>query len=132
MNQVNLLYLSNVIATLLNYPAKDIKSIGLISNFGLIRDLSTGNYTSLYDEFKPSSLDRYKIQKLSESLRNLYDRTTITRGDKSFKNKDFQLTRPIIVAGEESYPNGEKALIDRSCIIYLSQRERELKKILKQ
>lgn len=116
--------LSNVIATLLNYPAKDIKSIGLISNFGLIRDLSTGNYTSLYDEFKPSSLDRYKIQKLSESLRNLYDRTTITRGDKSFKNKDFQLTRPIIVAGEESYPNGEKALIDRSCIIYLSKRER--------
>lgn len=116
--------LSNVIATILNYPAKDIKSIGLISNFGLIRDLSTGNYTSLYDEFKPSSLDRYKIQKLSESLRNLYDRTTITRGDKSFKNKDFQLTRPIIVAGEESYPNGEKALIDRSCIIYLSKRER--------
>lgn len=116
--------LSNVIATILNYPAKDIKSIGLISNFGLIRDLSTGNYTSLYDEFKPSSLDRYKIQKLSESFRNLYDRTTITRGDKSFKNKDFQLTRPIIVAGEESYPNGEKALIDRSCIIYLSKRER--------
>lgn len=116
--------LSNVIATILNYPAKDIKSIGLISNFGIIRDLSTGNYTSLYDEFKPSSLDRYKIQKLSESLRNLYDRTTITRGDKSFKNKDFQLTRPIIVAGEESYPNGEKALIDRSCIIYLSKRER--------
>lgn len=116
--------LSNVIATILNYPAKDIKSIGLISNFGLIRNLSTGNYTSLYDEFKPSSLDRYKIQKLSESLRNLYDRTTITRGDKSFKNKDFQLTRPIIVAGEESYPNGEKALIDRSCIIYLSKRER--------
>ena len=116
--------LSNVIATILNYPAKDIKSIGLISNFGLIKDLSTGNYTSLYDEFKPSSLDRYKLQKLSESFRNLYDRTTITRGDKSFKNKDFQLTRPIIVAGEESYPNGEKALIDRSCIIYLSKRER--------
>jgi len=121
--------LSNVIATILNYPAKDIKSIGLISNFGLIRDLSTGNYTSLYDEFKPSSLDRYKIQKLSESLRNLYDRTTITRGDKSFKNKDFQLTRPIIIAGEESYPNGEKALIDRSCIIYLSKRERTEKNV---
>lgn len=116
--------LSNVIATILNYPSKDIKSIGLISNFGLIRDLSTGNYSSLYDEFKPSSLDKYKIQKLSESLRNLYDRTTITRGDKSFKNRDFQLTRPIIIAGEESYPNGEKALIDRSCIIYLSKRER--------
>ena len=116
--------LSNVIATLLNYPAKEIKSIGLISNFAFIKDLSSGNYTSLYDEFKPSSLDKYKIQKLSESLRNLYDRTTITRGDKSFKNKNFQLTRPIVIAGEESYPNGEKALIERSCIVYLSKRER--------
>ena len=116
--------LSNVIAALLNYPSKEIKSIGLISNFGFIKDLNTGNYTTIYDEFKPSSLDKYKIQKLSESLRNLYDRTTITRGDKSFKNKNFQLTRPIIIAGEESYPNGEKALIERSCIVYLSKRER--------
>ena len=119
--------LTNVIAALLNYPSKDIKSIGLITNFGMIKDLSTGNYPSLYDEFKPSSLDRYKIQKLSESLRNLYDRTTITRGDKNFKNKDFQLTRPIIIAGEESYPNSEKALIERSCIVYLSKRERTAK-----
>ena len=59
----------------------------------------------------------------------MYDRTTITRGDKSFKNKDFQLTRPIVIAGEESYPNGEKALIDRSCIIYLSKRERTEKNV---
>lgn len=116
--------LSNVVAALLNYPLKDIKSIGLITSFALVRDLSNGNYPALYDEFKPSSLDRYKIQKLSESLRNLYDRTTISRGDKSFKTKDFQLTRPIILAGEESYPNAEKALIERSCIVYLSKRER--------
>ena len=119
--------LTNVIAALLNYPSKDIKSIGLITNFGMIKDLSTGNYPSLYDEFKPSSLDKYKIQKISESLRNLYDRTTITRGDKSFKNRDFQLTRPIVIAGEESYPNSEKALIERSCIVYLSKRERTAK-----
>lgn len=119
--------LANVIAAILNFPIKDIKSIGLISNFGLIKDLSTGNYPSLYDEFKPSSLDRYKIQKLSESFRNLYDRTTITRGDKSFKNRDFQLTRPLIIAGEESYPNSEKALIERSCIVYLSRNERTAK-----
>lgn len=116
--------LSNVVAAILNYPLKDIKSIGLITSFAFVRDLSNGNYPALYDEFKPSSLDRYKIQKLSESLRNLYDRTTISRGDKSFTTKDFRLTRPIILAGEESYPNSEKALIERSCIVYLSRRER--------
>lgn len=116
--------LSNIIATILNYPSKDIKSIGLISNAGLTTDLSSGNYTSLYDEFKPSSLDKYKIQKLSEYLRNLYDKTTVTKGSKTFENKDFQLTRPVIMAGEESYPNNEKALIERSCIVYLSKEER--------
>lgn len=116
--------LSNVVAAILNYPSKDIKSIGLITAFALVKDLSNGNYPSLFDEFKPSALDRYKVQKLSENFRNLYDRTTISRGDKSFKTKDFQLTRPIIIAGEESYPNAEKALIERSAIVYLSRRER--------
>ncbi|MBU3208708.1 DNA primase [Clostridium algidicarnis] len=117
--------LENVIAPILNYPKKDIRSIGLITPFALIKGLSDGNYSMLFDEFKPSSLDRYKVAKISEMLRNLYDRATISRGDKSLKSRDFQLNRPLIMAGEESYPNQEKALIERSCIIYLSKRERK-------
>lgn len=117
--------LTNVVAPLLNYPLKEIKSIGLITSFALIKELSTGNYTSIFDEFKPSSLDKYKIQKLSETLRNSYDRVSISRGDKSLKTKEFQLSRPLIMAGEESYPNSETALIERSCIVYLSKRERK-------
>ncbi|WP_041711642.1 CHC2 zinc finger domain-containing protein [Clostridium pasteurianum] len=119
--------LENVIAPILNYPKRDIKSIGLITPFALIKGLSDGNYPMLFDEFKPSSLGRYKVAKLSETLRNLYDRATISRGDKSFKSKDFQLNRPLVLVGEESYPNQEKALIERSCIVYLSKREREQK-----
>ncbi|MDF2804744.1 MAG: primase, partial [Anaerocolumna sp.] len=99
--------LENVIAPILNYPKRDIKSIGLITPFALIKGLSDGNYPMLFDEFKPSSLDRYKIAKLSETLRNLYDRATISRGDKSFKSKDFQLNRPLVLVG-----------------VYLSKRER--------
>lgn len=116
--------LENVIAPILNYPKRDIRSIGLITPFALIKGLSDGNYSMLFDEFKPSSLDRYKIAKLSETLRNLYDRATISRGDKSFRTKDFQLNRPLILVGEESYPNQEKALIERSCIVYLAKKER--------
>lgn len=116
--------LENVIAPILNYPKKDIKSIGLISNFALMKSLSDGNYSALFDEFKPSMMDRYKIGNISETLRNLYDRTTISKGNKSLKTTEFNLGRPIILAGEESYPNQEKALIERSCIIYLSRRER--------
>lgn len=116
--------LENVIAPILNYPKKDIKSIGLISNFALMKSLSDGNYSALFDEFKPSMMDKYKIGNISETLRNLYDRTTISKGNKSLKTTEFNLGRPIILAGEESYPNQEKALIERSCIIYLSRRER--------
>ena len=116
--------LSNVIGQLLNYPVKDIKSIGLITPFAFTKDLTSGNYTTLYDEFKPSCLDKYKIQKLSETLRNLYDRSKVLRGDKSLNTKEFQFSRPIILAGEETYPNSEKALMERSAIVYLSRHER--------
>lgn len=116
--------LENVIAPILNYPKKDIKSIGLITAFALIKSGSDGNYPMLFDEFKPSALDNKKTAKLSEIFRNLYDRATISRGNKSFQSKDFQLQRPLIIVGEESYPNNEKALIERSCIVYLSKRER--------
>ena len=116
--------LKNVVAAILNYPFQDIKSIGLVTPFAFVKDLSDGNYPTLYDEFKPSMMNTYKMNSLSDSLRNLYDRTTISRGSKSFEVKDFQLNRPVIIAGEEGYPNAEKALIDRSAIIYLSRRER--------
>ncbi|MDP4147466.1 MAG: DNA primase, partial [Bacillota bacterium] len=116
--------LEHVIAPILNYPRKDIKSIGLITPFALINDLSNGNYPMLFDEFKPSGLDKYKVAKLSETFRNLYDRATISRGDKTLRSRDFHLNRPIVLVGEESYPNQEKALIERSCIVYLSKRER--------
>jgi len=119
--------LENVIAPILNYPKNDIKSVGLITPFALIKNLSDGNYPILFDEYKPSSLDKFKNLKLSETLRNLYDRSTVSRSDKSFKNRNFQLNRPLILAGEESYPNSEKPLIERSCIVYLSKIEREAK-----
>ncbi|MDP4144505.1 MAG: DNA primase, partial [Bacillota bacterium] len=116
--------LENVIAPILNYPLNEIKSLGLATNFSLIKDLSDGNYSMIYEEHKPSRWDRYKISKISEILRNLYDGSTVARGDKAFKSKNFYLERPIIIAGEESYHNNEKALIDRSCIIYTSKNER--------
>ena len=116
--------LENVIAPLLNYPKNDIKSVGLITPFALIKGLSDGNYPILFDEYKPSSLDKFKNLKLSETFRNLYDRTTVSRSDKSFKNRNFQLNRPLVLVGEECYPNSEKALMERSCIVYLSKKER--------
>lgn len=115
--------LERVLAPLLNYPVEEKKAIST-TTFATQKILSTGNYPVLFDEFKPSMMDQKKIQKLSDMLRNAYDRTTINRGDKSFEIKDFKLTRPIVIAGEESYPNSEKALVTRSCIVYISKHER--------
>lgn len=116
--------LENVVAPILNYPQNEIKSLGLATNFSLIKDLSDGNYSMIYEEHKPSRWDRYKISKISEILRNLYDGSTVARGDKSLKSKNFRLERPVIIAGEESYHSNEKALIERSCIVYMSKHER--------
>lgn len=115
--------LERVVAPLLNYPVEEKKAIST-TTFATQKILSTGNYPVLFDEFKPSMMDQRKIQKLSDMLRNAYDRTTINRGDKSFEIKDFKLTRPIVIAGEESYHNSEKALVTRSCIVYISKHER--------
>lgn len=115
--------LERVVAPLLNYPVEEKKAIST-TTFATQKILSTGNYPVLFDEFKPSMMDQRKIQKLSDMLRNSYDRATINRGDKSFEIKDFKLTRPIVIAGEESYYNNEKALTTRSCIVYISKHER--------
>jgi len=117
--------LENVIAPILNYSKNDIKSIGLITKFALIKDLSDGNYPILFEEHKPSTWQDYHTLMLSDIFRNLYDRHSVDRGNKGMgENKIFQLMRPLIMAGEERYSNTEKAQMERSCIVYLSSSDK--------
>lgn len=115
--------LEKVIAPLLNYPADNKKTMGS-SNFAMLKDLCTGNYPALYDEFKPSMMHKNKLNEISATLRDLYDRGIREKGNKNQKVYKYEYQRPIIIAGEESYPNAEKALITRSCIVYVSKSER--------
>lgn len=116
--------MEQVVAALLNYPVSLKKSMGLSSGFSFTKDLSVGNYPVIYDEYKPSTFDRYKNQSLSNILRNAYDRQNAERGTKSQVVNSYKLNRPIIMAGEQSYLDNEKALIERSCIAYISKNER--------
>lgn len=117
--------LENVVVPLLNYSKNDIKSIGLITKFALIKDLSDGNYPIIFDEHKPSTWPEYHTLMLSDVLRNSYDRHSADRGNKTLgNNKKFQLTRPMIMCGEERYSNTEKAQMERSCIVYLSSSDK--------
>lgn len=113
--------LEKVIFPILNYTEGDKKSMAT-SPAALLRDLSTGNYPVVYDEFKPSTFDKYKITKLSGIFRDVFDRNANYKGDKSFNLRKFKLERPLIMAGEESYPNSEVAATTRSCIVYLSRK----------
>lgn len=120
--------LENIIAPILNYPVQgqenDKFSFTTSKPFALPKSLSIGNYSLLCDEFKPSSWNQNKVPEIINPLRDAYDRAPMLRGDKSFKLKKFVALRPIIIAGEENYPGQDKALVTRSCIVYLSKHER--------
>lgn len=115
--------LEKVIAPILNYPLTE-KYAMKTTAFSMTKHLSTGNYPCIFEEHKPSTWKYTKIQDVSDLLRNAYDRTVFSRGDKSLGVRNFQLLRPLIILGEENYANHEKALITRSCIIYIAKEER--------
>lgn len=116
--------LEQIIAPIMNYDVKDKKSFGTSAS-AFESDLAKGNYPVIYDEYKPSMMDSRKLSRIGDDLRYLFDRQTISKGSKSFNIRNFRLRRPIIMAGEESFPNAETAAITRSCIVYLSRKDRD-------
>jgi 5S rRNA maturation endonuclease (ribonuclease M5) len=115
--------LEKVLMPLLNYPKCDKKTISSTIH-SIKEDLAVGNYPIVYEEFKPSKMTQYKKDELSNILRSAYDRDPISRGDKGFGIKDVKLVRPLIIAGEEMIPENEKAIVTRSCIVYMGKGER--------
>lgn len=115
--------LEKVVMPLLNYPKCDKKTMSSTTH-SIKEELSMGNFPIVYEEFKPSKMTIYKKDELSNIFRSAYDRDPISRGDKGFGVKDVKLIRPMIIAGEETIPNNEKAIITRSCIVYMGRNER--------
>ncbi|NFH81790.1 DNA primase, partial [Clostridium botulinum] len=115
--------LEKVVMPILNYPKQDKETMSS-SPYTIKEKLFIGNYPIVYEEFKPSKMTNYKKDELSNIFRIAYDRDVISRGDKTFKVKSLKLNRPMIIAGEESIPGNEKAIVTRSCIVYLGKGER--------
>lgn len=114
----------NTILPILNYPTNSKNAIGLTKEFPLIANLSRGNYCTIFEEYKPSEMNVQQNSLISNLLRNSYDRQSVEKGQKDLSTIYFQLSRPLVLVGEESYPNSEKAAIERSCIVYLSSKDR--------
>lgn len=112
-----------VIMPLMNYSIKS--NARDVTNFGFIKETSINTVTTFFvDEYKPSTFLLKKNQELSNLFRNLYDRNSSIRGNKSLQTIRITPVRPIVIIGEEGYWQDETALIERSNIIYASKATR--------
>lgn len=112
--------LEEIILPILNIKKQEKRSAS--SSMASLNTLcSSGNYPIAVDEYKPSEMNKNKLSDLANLFRILYDRTTSSRGTKDFEIKDFYLERPLILVGEECFPNASKSLMTRCCIVYMSE-----------
>ena len=65
-----------------------------------------------------------KVTDFSNLIRNLYERNSDERGQKNQTVKQNVLRAPLIMTGEESFPNKDKSTIEKVMIAYLSKIER--------
>lgn len=112
----------NLVSQILNYPVRDVASIGMSTKNGINQMASLGNYPCIFEEYKPSNWDRNKKSNISDFIRNVYDRNSVIKGTKNVGELNkARLERPVIIAGEECYPNSETAAMERSTILYFSK-----------
>lgn len=115
----------DVIAPLLGYPSGyEGMAIDNITKFALLKAVSNGNLTKVFDEYKPSQMNSNILSMVSSIFRNLYDGMDAERGKKDQTTIIYKLTTPIVVFGEENTHQTEKAVMERSLICYLSKSTR--------
>lgn len=120
----------NVVAALLGYPeGYEGRAIDNITKFSLLKAVSSGNFTNLFDEYKPSMMNPNSLNVVSSILRNLYDGMSTERGNKDQSVTTYKLTTPVIIFGEENTQQTEKAVIERSLICYLSKFNRPIESL---
>ena len=83
-----------------------------------MKDAASSNTMAL-DEFKPSKIDRYRLDALLNHFRNSYDGQEGIRGRRSGV-VSYALLAPLVVAGEEAAD--EAAIRERSIELLFSKR----------
>ncbi|SDN06952.1 DNA primase [Acetanaerobacterium elongatum] len=93
-----------------------------VTAFTLMKDSASSNLVPQpLDEFKPSKIDKYKLDVLYNHMRDAYDGHEGTRGRADQSTVYYELTAPLIVAGEES-PD-ESAIRERSIELLFSKKD---------
>lgn len=93
-----------------------------VTAFTLMKESASSNLMPLaLDEFKPSKMDRIKLATLYNHFRDSYDGHEGVRGRADLSVVTYDLSAPLIVAGEESAD--EAAIRERSIELLFSKKD---------
>ena len=93
-----------------------------VTAFSLMKESASSNIIpQALDEFKPSKIDRFRLNALYNHIRDTYDGHAGLRGRADQTTMVYALLAPLIVAGEES-PD-EAAIRERSIELLFSNRD---------
>lgn len=99
-----------------------VTAAGQVTAFTLMKDSASSNMIPQpFDEFKPSKIDRLKLNSLYNHFRDVYDGHEGLRGRADQTTISYELLAPMIVAGEES-PD-EAAIRERSIELLFTKKD---------
>ena len=104
------------------FSEQKVFAAGQVTNFTLMKDAASSNLVPyLIDEFKPSKMDRPRINNLYNFLRSSYDGQNAQRGRADLSEASFVYAAPVVVAGEESAD--ETAIRERTIEVLYSKKD---------
>ncbi|MGI6497269.1 MAG: DNA-binding protein [Oscillospiraceae bacterium] len=104
------------------FSRSKIIAAGQTTAFTLMKDAASSNTIPMaLDEFKPSKIDRYRLDALLNHFRNSYDGQEGIRGRADQSVVSYALLAPLVVAGEEAAD--EAAIRERSIELLFSKKD---------
>lgn len=111
--------LENIIIPLLGIENKPQSAVGC-TKYAMEKKASSNNTIPyVIEEYKPKRIGEYKVNLISNMLRDLYDGHTSIRGSQDMSIHELELVSPVIIMGESS--TSETANIERSLMITFSK-----------
>lgn len=99
-----------------------VSAASQMTRFTLMKMAASSNLVPLFlDEFKPSKMDRQRLNQLYNHFRDTYDGHQGERGSIDLAIHGFDLLAPMVVAGEEAAD--ETAVRERSVELLFSKRD---------
>ena len=104
------------------FGTSEITAASQVTAFSLMREAASSRLIpQIFDEFKPSKMDKYRLFAFYNHLRDSYDGHAGMRGRSDQSITYYDLTAPIIIAGEESA--SETAIRERAIELLYSKKD---------